>query len=218
MRNISAPFSLPNDKSPGEMLKFNSKTLYIDNVSQNPNYNCNNISASYYTQKIIQQNDSFNKPSSQSLKILHLNIQGLRNKLTELEHFTYDNSQTVLIALNEHWILDSEEIKTLNFKNYNISTHFCRKRKERGGVLIYTREDIKAEVINVSRFLREFHFEVCAVYLPKFKTAVITIYRSPDADIEIYKSRLLLMLADMYIINTSINIYIYIINACGYVG
>lgn len=155
MRNISAPFSLPNDKSPGEMLKFNSTTLYIDNVSQNPIYNCNNISASYYTQKIIQQNDSFNKPSSQSLKILHLNIQGLRNKLTELEHFTYDNSQTVLIALNEHWILDSEEIKTLNFKNYNISTHFCRKRKERGGVLIYTREDIKAEVINVSRFLRE---------------------------------------------------------------
>lgn len=116
-----------------------------------------------------------------SLKIFHVNIQSLRNKLDFLDVHLKSLGGFDVVAITEHW-LEPAECETLVLEGYIVSSFYARKHSiDHGGVLILTgqsvatvnREDIVAcSVDGVCEF--------AAVEIPAYSTLVITVYREND--------------------------------------
>lgn len=98
----------------------------INNIDQNlPTPNVRKISG-------FPQNSKFIK---NSLKLLHLNAQSIRNKLEKLNFVLKTlNIEIDLIAVTETW-LKSGEISCLNVNSYN-TIAACRLLREGGGVCL----------------------------------------------------------------------------------
>ena len=82
---------------------------------------------------------SFN---SSRLKLAHINIRSCRNKEVELSLFLKENDIDILI-INENWYKSKFKLDT---PNYTI-TRKVRPRRQRGGVAIIVRNDIKFHII-----------------------------------------------------------------------
>lgn len=76
------------------------------------------------------------------LKILHLNIRSLRNKLQYLEAIlNEDGCDTDLIAITETWLYKNET-EYMNIENYN-AIFKCREDSRGGGLAIYIKQNLK---------------------------------------------------------------------------
>jgi exonuclease III len=111
------------------------------------------------------------------LKIVHHNVQGLRNKMDCFQSFV-DSEEADILCLSEHHLRDFEfEVAALH--GYVGVTAFCRKGLQRGGVCIYSRSSLKFDVLDVSRFCVEGKCELAAAifHLPQFAVLIITAYK-----------------------------------------
>lgn len=122
------------------------------------------------------------------LSILFYNVQGLRGKVSQFEAFLVDKGAHIL-CLNEHW-LNRDEMDTLNIAGFVRASSFCRTVHLRGGVGIFVNCSLKimplpfdAEDLSV-----EVHFEVTGIIYNDVQ--VITVYRSPSGDFDLYISKL----------------------------
>lgn len=128
---------------------------------------------------------SIQERETENYKLLHLNIQCLRNKTEELELCLLEISPD-LLCICEHW-LKKEEIEVLKLGNYNLATSFSRETYTHGGVAIYAKSSFACDPLNAINILsEEKSFECCAVKIKKINVIIISIYRSPDSDFNLF--------------------------------
>lgn len=72
-----------------------------------------------------------------NIKIIHLNVQGQRKKVSELE-ILLQLEDPDFFCVSEHWASD-DEIVHLKLNGYSLSSFFCRSQYGRGGVSIYSK-------------------------------------------------------------------------------
>lgn len=129
---------------------------------------------------------------------MHINIQNLCNKLNEIDIYLTEHRPSV-ICFTETWT-PSRGMDSMLIPGYAATSYFCRKDRIHGGVAIYTKEDISAKPINMSEFSVEMHLECCAVLmnLEKYKLIIITVYRPPAGNIDIFITQLSTLLTHTY--------------------
>lgn len=139
-----------------------------------------NLENNYRHIKTIQEN---NKNKKDNLNIFHINIQSIRNKLEELEAFLGTLPNHVL-CINEHW-LKREEVYMYVPAGYELVTIYCRAKNGYGGVSIFFKNNIKVEhaVLDIEKFCVEQIFEVVGVTFPKSKLVIISLYSTPNTDV-----------------------------------
>lgn len=117
---------------------------------------------------------------------MHLNIQGVKNKLLDLQLYLTNHINNIgVICLNEHW-LKKENIDFVNkLPNYKLADFYCRNDfNSRGGscILVHNnmpyfkpRKDLKALGV-------DHKFEISAIEIPLINSIIISIYRVPYID------------------------------------
>lgn len=107
-----------------------------------------------------------------------------------------------VLCMTEHW-LPHDGLGNMGFMDYSVTAAFCRSTGRHGGVVIYTRECIDAQgIISVSALSSERHFEIAGVVmtLGQERLTVLTAYRSPNGDVQVFMDGLcsaLVMAADL---------------------
>lgn len=117
--------------------------------------------------------------------IVHLNTQGLKSKIDQLE--ILGNESNVDIFGFSETFLKEAQVEILKFDGYKEAAHFCRKRKNRGGVAIYVKNEIDClELKWISEMSIENHFEVCGISVIGTNYVVVCLYRTPNSKLDIF--------------------------------
>lgn len=93
--------------------------------------------------------------------------------------------------MTEHW-KNAEQIKTFNLLNYNLASYYCRQNSIHGGSAIYVQQGVLwKDRTDVSAYSEEKTFECSAVglVLGKYHIVILSVYRSPNADIELFLNK-----------------------------
>ena len=123
--------------------------------------------------------------SVKPILLLHLNLQSIRNKLSELDIFL-DEFPCHILCVNEHW-LSKDEINLYIPANYKLATIYCRKTLSHGGVAIYVKSDItNYKILDVDNYSMDEVFEVTGILFSTIKLIVLSIYRTPDSDASVF--------------------------------
>ena len=127
------------------------------------------------------------------LKIVHINIQSLKNKIDHLHIFMHFNDIDIL-CVTETWLKSDIDDNELIINGYNM----CRKDRrsvdgEHGGIVVYLKEGIDFDdaQIDVENDIEALFLDI---NLPCTKSILLgTVYRKPSANAE-YLSKLDLVL------------------------
>ncbi|PSN29834.1 hypothetical protein C0J52_27940 [Blattella germanica] len=140
-----------------------------------------------------------------NLKIFTLNVQSLNNKLHFLDVILNEGNYTAF-CVTEHWY-NSVSYSFGELHGYNFAAIFCRKIFLHGGAGIYLKTNMKYQTIALDHFCQEEHFEACEFILTDYKLILISIYRSPCGDANIFLSSLenLLIYLDSYNLSIVLN-------------
>nr|CAI5834463.1 unnamed protein product [Callosobruchus analis] len=123
--------------------------------------------------------------SVNSIKIFHLNIQGIRDKIDSLNMFLNSNNVDI-ICLSEHWIQQKNVLTQMNIYGYRLVSAYCRPTRIHGGVCMFVKKNIFCKVIDIGSFCLEASAEFCALELSQQNMIIIVVYRSCLADISIF--------------------------------
>ena len=131
----------------------------------------------------ITQNDGgMNVNVVNSLTLVHQNIRGLSNKLTEFVNtLSLENINPQFLCFSEHHMLESNLCLT-NIQDCNLGASFCCQMYQKGGVCIYVRRDIDYKSLNVTRYCEEKCMEVRAIQIESKinQQIIICVYRAPS--------------------------------------
>lgn len=116
-----------------------------------------------------------------NIKITHLNVQGLRKKVAELEVWLKVESPDYF-CISEHWA-SNDEIEYLKLDGYILCHSFCRSQYARGGVSIYSKVPLASGLTQIELSCCEKTFESCCIKNVKQKFVIVCVYRSPDSDV-----------------------------------
>lgn len=120
----------------------------------------------------------------QSVNILQVNIQCIRNKILEIEHFCAQENIHV-ICVSEHWLKDDQS-------NIFIPSGFvkaslvCRKNKKNGGVAIFLKDGITFSEQNLNNFYAEMDFEICGIKITDLDLYIVSVYRSTSGNTKVF--------------------------------
>lgn len=134
-----------------------------------------------------------------TFNIVHQNIQGIRNKIIELELFLNETSCDVF-CVSEHWA-KNDQVISLNIEGYMNVAYYCRNAHIHGGVCMYVRNGIRYSELNfVNDMSVEKHFECTGVKVSinGNKFIILTTYRSPEGDFALFISKLGDLLHEVY--------------------
>lgn len=124
--------------------------------------------------------------------IFHQNIQGLRNKLDQLAVNIGDSdilNGAHILCFTEHQM--RELINILKLDGYNLAAHYSRKIMEKGGVIMYVRNNLVYNSLDLNKYCIEQHFEVCGVIInANVEFTVLAVYRAPAGKIDIFFKQL----------------------------
>nr|CAI5829164.1 unnamed protein product [Callosobruchus analis] len=144
---------------PAVLAEYNKKMGVTDRMDQN-RWHC----TSKNTVDRVENSDNYivnvNNQNLDKISVLHLNIQSLRSKVSEIEIILNENSIDCL-CVNEHWLY-GDEFSVLKLSGYCTASDFCRSLKAHGG---------------------ELHYEVSGILLTNVATQIITVYRAPNGDL-----------------------------------
>lgn len=145
---------------------------------------------------VVENHHPYSTPK-QYLNLLHLNIQCIRNKVLELE-VLLNAEKFQIVCLNEHW-LSADEMASLKIEGYKFVSFFCRSEKKHGGVGILLSETLScsqySHIPNLEDCSVEVHCEISGI---KFQnTQIITVYRSPLGDFNIFLEKITLSLVKL---------------------
>ena len=87
-----------------------------------------------------------------------------------------------------------------------LGTYFCRRIYKHGGVSIFVSKNIQFQEIDLSQYVREKDFEVCALNFQEasIHLLIICLYISPMGDFAYYLNHLELVLHKYYRVSTNI--------------
>lgn len=78
------------------------------------------------------------------LEVLHLNIQGIKNKVSEIEaNIGTLKRNPGILCFSEHW-LKIQEIEFIKIEGYVMKACFSRKNFQHGGECMYTLKHLRA--------------------------------------------------------------------------
>lgn len=90
-----------------------------------------------------------------------------------------------LICISEHW-LKQNQVDLYVPENFTPASVVCRKTRKNGGVGIYVKNTLQFSVVDVTQFNLELDFEICCIKLIQERILVVSIYRSPNGDINTF--------------------------------
>lgn len=139
--------------------------------------------------------------TNNTITVFHQNIAGLLNKVDaisiEIENFRSKKTILDVICLSEHFMKEGDEINLVMY-NYRLANQFCHKHNRRGGTCILLRDDICYERLEwINNLCVEGIFECCGVTIRGSNCVVICIYRTPNANIDIFFEKLDLLLSQL---------------------
>lgn len=142
---------------------------FINNHQPNKNQNNNHHSNN-------------NKNNNRHIKIAHLNIQSVRNKIDKLKHFVASHGIDIM-SLNETFLKPSYSI---SIPSYNI-VRLDRKKRKGGGVCFIIHESIPYDLLSLN--LNESD-EITAIELPTVlvngkKLVIASYYNPPNLTVKI---------------------------------
>jgi len=116
--------------------------------------------------------------------------------------------------------MKQNELQQILLNEYNLGAYFCRTSCTKGGVCTYVHKSLNLENLDLEQYCTEKDFEVCAVKLDLniTRTCVITIYRAPSGNFNLFINKLDTLLSILYnltleyIICSDINID-YLVNS-----
>jgi hypothetical protein len=96
--------------------------------------------------------------------------------------------------------VNREELLQTFIEDYNLGSYFCRKSHAKGGVCTYVHKSPNFENIDLEMYCIEKDFEVCALKLNLnlTQTCIITIYRAPSGNFNLFINELGLILRKLY--------------------
>lgn len=117
------------------------------------------------------------------LKITHVNIQSITNKIDHVNLLLHNNNIDVL-CLTETWLSDSIDDSELKINNYS----FCRldrlNDKSHGGILCYVKDGISFKQ-NTDLYVSDVEALWIEINLPKTKPIIVgTVYRAPSCTVD----------------------------------
>ena len=120
------------------------------------------------------------------LKIAHLNIQSLRNKVDHLNMLLH-NSNIDCLCLTETWLTEDIDDTTLKIDDY-IFCRIDRKDKGHGGIACYIKESINFKE-NTDLYINDVEALWIEINLPYTKPIILgTVYRVPDANADYFEN------------------------------
>lgn len=84
-----------------------------------------------------------------TLKILHLNVRSMKNKV--LLEVIPCQEQPDNFCCSEHWYA-TDQINKLTVTNYHLMNYYCKNDIKCGGTNIYARPDIKMKAVSCHEF------------------------------------------------------------------
>lgn len=114
-------------------------------------------------------------------------MQSLRNKVDDLNFFLQEQRyKHDIICISEHW-LKVGEIEFFKLYNYFLASYYGRIIHKNGGVAIFIKKELKYKARNdINCLSRELHCELTAIELTRDKIVIITVYRHPPGDINVF--------------------------------
>lgn len=127
-----------------------------------------------------------NEDNVNKLKLIHLNVQCIRNKIDKINVFLHQNSPDIF-CVSEHW-LTKDEIQFLRVDHYNMVSNFSRCEFKHGGVAVFTKNTVSSIPRELKEKPIEKDIEFCALDIDMNgeNIVVATFYRSPLGNLEIF--------------------------------
>lgn len=127
--------------------------------------------------------------NTEPLKILHQNVDRIRNKIERLNHCLHEMKPDIVV-ISEHG-LNETDLNSTRLVNYKLVSAFCRAGIMKGGVAIYKHDRVQNEVktLNVEQSSIPLICEVSAISIQLSKKThlhVLGIYRPPNQDKDAY--------------------------------
>jgi len=93
-----------------------------------------------------------------------------------------------------------DELQQTLLNEYNLGAYFCRTSYTKGGVCTYVHKSLNLENLDLEQYCIEKDFKVCAVKLDLniTRTCVITIYRAPSGNFNLFINKLDTLLSKLY--------------------
>lgn len=133
-----------------------------------------------------------------TLKMFHLNVQCLSNKINMLS-MTLDRLKSDIVCISEHWY-DNHTLSGVNIQGYTLQASFCRRAGLHGGVAIYARDGRVCKDVNLNSFSVPFHAEFAGVEITELNCLVVAVYRSSrNGKFSIFSEQLEIMLDEMFV-------------------
>lgn len=142
----------------------------------------------------IEDQAPSNKLNDSKLSLLLINIQSLRHKTDELYLLLEELNFPDIIAITEHWLNIDEPVFV---KNYTTVARFNRANFSHGGTMIMSTNNDFSEVTKFNNLISEKVFEFSIVYHNAYDLYIVCIYRTPDADVNIFCHKLLSLLESL---------------------
>ncbi|KAK9891630.1 hypothetical protein WA026_015593 [Henosepilachna vigintioctopunctata] len=150
---------------------------------------------------------TFNKCkfNSRSFLLMHLNIQGVNNKLNQLECFLEKSGKPDFLCITESW-MDSTKCGNFNLDGWTLASFYGRTHRNRGGVVVLCRNNIKfinlTDIISLSK---EVDCEVAGIHICDENLTIVSIYHSPSGS---FDSFLLILEEILNSIDSSVNLIV----------
>lgn len=146
--------------------------------------NCNKLRHSTSTSSIMHQG------LNDALQVLHFNVQGVTDKVPQLELLLTDLQTIDIMCITKHW-LKAHELDLLRINNLHPKSWYTRSTKIRGGSCILVKNSYQTTTCEeLTSMSIELDFECSAVKIDLFKIIVICIYRSPNGNIDVFFQKL----------------------------
>lgn len=117
------------------------------------------------------------------------------------------NYELNFICLTETWASPTS-INYFNLTGFVLGSSYCRNNFKGGGVAIFLKNDLEFKEIDLQSYCLDKHIEICALSWKINKTAktgvILSCYRSPSGDIDIFFNVLLSILNFIYKPNINI--------------
>lgn len=102
--------------------------------------------------------------------------------------------ECTVACITEHW-LTQDQRANVKIHGFQIADIYTRKTAVHGGTLILTKSGIHCEPIKFLNHLsRDLDVEIAAASIPHLQMVVLSIYRSPSGNIDIFTTQMELAL------------------------
>ena len=142
---------------------------------------CNGLCEKYLDVVDYIKTVSHNKELQNIVSIIHQNINSLKNKVDQVEHFL-NEVEADIVVLTEHG-MRTEELSLTKIQNYKLVSKFTREKHKLGGVSIYAKNNLiveKCDVLNDLSKERCAELAVMSIKCNMGKLKIVGIYRPPS--------------------------------------